>query len=65
MTSLAWIIGILGVLCALMGFVIATSIIPEVPDTLTPDLWLRLATVLMLTTIACLMGRGGRTYEED
>jgi len=58
MGMLAWIFGILGGLCMVMGIVTAVAVIPEVAA-LTWMFWLVLSAILLLICIAFAMGRGG------
>jgi len=60
MGMLAWIFGILGGLCMVMGIVTAAAVIPEVAA-LTWMFWLVLSAILLLICIAFAMGRG--SYE--
>ena len=52
----AWILGILGGLCAVMGIITATEAVPLLGDALpgafTETFWLMLAGVLLLACIA-------------
>ena len=58
MGMLAWIFGILGGLCMVMGIVTAAAVIPEVAA-LSWMFWLVLSAILLLACIAFAMGRGG------
>ena len=58
----AWIFGILGGLCAAMGIITATAVIPEFAE-LTWLFWLVLSGILLLTSIAFTIGGGGGSYE--
>jgi len=49
--------GILGGLCAVMGIITATAVIPEFAE-LTWMFWLVLSGVLLLASIACAVSRG-------
>lgn len=60
MVMLAWILGCLGGLSAIMGIVTATEAVPalaELPDPFTAMFWLTLAVVLMLGCIAAVNSR--------
>jgi len=57
MGLLAWIFGILGGLCAVMGIITAVAVIPEVAA-LTWMFWLMLSAILLLACIAFALGRG-------
>ena len=54
----AWILGILGGLCAVMGIITATEVVPEYAG-LTWMFWLVLSGILLLASIAFTVGRGG------
>ncbi len=58
MGLLAWIFGILGGLCAVMGIITAVAVISEVAA-LTWMFWLVLSAILLLACIASALGRGG------
>ena len=58
MGLLAWIFGILGGLCAVMGIITAVAVISEVAA-LTWMFWLVLSAILLLACIASVLGRGG------
>ena len=62
MGAFALVLGLLGWVCAILGIVTATGALPPVHDAFTWELWFWLAAILLLTTIACALGRGG-TYE--
>ena len=51
----AWIFGILGGLCAVMGIVNATAVVPELAG-LTWMFWLMLSGILLLASIAFTIG---------
>ena len=53
----AWIFGLLGGLCAVMGILTATAVITEVAE-LTWMFWLVLSGLLLLASIAFTVGRG-------
>ena len=60
MVILAWILGVLGGLSAVMGIVTATEAIPaleQLPAPFTAIFWLTLAIVLMLSCIAAVLSR--------
>ena len=52
----AWIFGILGGLCAVMGILTATAVVSEVAE-LTWMFWLVLSGILLLASIAFTVGR--------
>ena len=58
MGMLAWILGILGGLCAVMGIITAIEVVPVFMEGLTTMYWLVLAAVLLLGCIAATLGRG-------
>ncbi len=53
----ALIFGILGGLCAVMGIIIATAVIPEFAE-LSWLFWMVLSGILLLASIAFTVGRG-------
>ena len=57
----AWILGILGGLCAVMGIITATEVVSEYAG-LTWMFWLVLSGILLLASIAFSAGRGS-SYE--
>ena len=57
MGMLAWIFGVLGGLCAIMGTIAATGAVPEYAG-LTWMFWLGLSGILLLASIAFTVGRG-------
>ena len=57
MGTAAWIFGILGGLCAVMGILTATAVVSEVAE-LTWMFWLVLSGILLLASIAFTVGRG-------
>jgi len=61
MGVLAWILGILGGLCAAMGIITATEVIPLLNVAFTGMFWLGLAGILLLACIAAAIGRS--SYE--
>ncbi len=54
----AWIFGILGGLCAVMGILMATAVVSEFAE-LTWMFWLALSGILLLASIAFTVGQGG------
>jgi len=58
----ALIFGILGGLCAVMGIITATEVVPEYAG-LTWMFWLVLSGILLLASIAFTIGRGSGGYE--
>ena len=61
MGTLAWILGILGGLCAVMGIVTAVEIIPllVLGAAFTVMFWLALAAVLLLACVAATIASSG------
>jgi hypothetical protein len=57
MSTLAWIFGSIGGLCAVMGIITAAEIVPQLNAQFTPMLWLGIAGVLLLASIAFAVGR--------
>ncbi|MFC1873906.1 hypothetical protein ACFLYX_01240 [Chloroflexota bacterium] len=61
MAIAAWILGILGGLCAVMGIITAAEVAPQITallgDGFTAMFWLALAAVLLLTCIAAAVSR--------
>ncbi len=58
----ALIFGILGGLCAVMGIITATAVVPEFAE-LTWMFWLVLSGILLLASIVFTVGGGGGGYE--
>ncbi len=58
----AWIFGILGGLCAVMGIITATEVVSEYAG-LTWMFWMVLSGILLLASIAFAVGQGGGGYE--
>jgi hypothetical protein len=57
MAILAWVFGILGGLCAVMGIITATGIITLLGAEFTVMFWLTLSAVLLLACIAAAISR--------
>ena len=58
MAILAWVLGILGGLCAVVGVITAAEVITiDMPAAFTAMLWLSLSTVLLLACIAAAVSR--------
>ncbi|MBI2980390.1 MAG: hypothetical protein HYY41_06170 [Chloroflexi bacterium] len=53
MATLAWIFGIIGGLCAIMGIVTATGAIPLLGPEFTAMFWLVIGAIWLLASIAC------------
>ena len=58
MGLLAWIAGILGGLCAVMGIITAAGVVPTLGTEFTWILWFALSAILLLASIAFAVGRG-------
>ena len=56
MVILAWVLGILGGLCAVMGIITALAVIPDIAA-LGWLFWMVLAAILLLATIAATLSR--------
>jgi len=61
MEIMAWLFGILGALCAIMGIITAAAIIPLLGAGFTAMFWLALGAILLLACIAAAISRG--SYE--
>ncbi|MDP2729049.1 MAG: hypothetical protein Q8O55_00995 [Dehalococcoidales bacterium] len=64
MAILAWVLGILGGLGAVVGIIAAAELVPlltELPAAFTPIFWLTLGAVLLLACIATVLAN--RQYE--
>ncbi len=60
MTTLAWIFGIVGGLCAAMGIATAAGVVPStltVGEQFTATFWMLISAVLLLIAIAFAVGR--------
>jgi len=57
MGLLAWILGILGGLCAVAGIITAAEVVPVFFRQFDGMFWLTLAAVLLLACIAAAIGR--------
>ena len=58
MGAIAAIVGAIGGLCAVMGVITAAEIIPLIGAQFTWTFWLVLSAVLLLASIAFVLGRG-------
>ena len=61
MVILAWVLGVIGGLCAVMGIVTAAEVDTLLGAEFTPLFWLALAAVLLLGCIAAAVSRS--SYE--
>ena len=59
MGALALILGLLGGLCAILGIVTITDLLPPLNDVLTWEFWSTMAIILFLASIASAQGRAG------
>ena len=59
MGMLAWIFGIIGALCAVMGIITAAEVVPVFFTEFTAMFWMVISAVLLLISIAFVVGRGG------
>ena len=59
MGTIAAIIGSIGGLCAVLGIVTATEVIPPIGAEFTWMFWFVLSAILLLASIALSLGRGG------
>ncbi|MFC2066524.1 hypothetical protein ACFLUO_05635 [Chloroflexota bacterium] len=59
MGAIAAIIGAIGGLCAIMGIITAAEIVPLMGEQFTWMFWFVLSAILLLASIALVMGRGG------
>ncbi len=59
MGALAAIIGSIGGLCAMMGIITAAEVIPLLSEQFTWAFWFALSAILLLSSIAFGIGRGG------
>ncbi len=63
MAILAWVLGILGGLCAVMGIITAAGIVPLLGAEFTAMFWMALGTILLLACIAAAVSRS--EYESE
>ncbi len=61
MGILAWIFGIIGGLCAVMGIVTAVGVVPLLGAEFTAMFWLALSAILFLVTITFTIVSAGST----
>jgi len=59
---LAWIFGIIGGLCAVMGIITAAEVIPVLIGEFTAMFWMVLSAILILVSIAFAVGSSS-SYE--
>jgi hypothetical protein len=55
----AWVFGILGGLCAVMGVITAAGVVPLLGAEFTWMFWLVVSAILLLASIAFAVGRAG------
>jgi hypothetical protein len=58
MVALAWTFGAIAGLCAVMGIITATEVVPTFGAELTWVFWFMLSAILLLVSIAFSLGRG-------
>ena len=59
MGILAWVFGIIGGLCAVMGIITAAEVVQPLGAEFTVMFWMVLSAVLLLVSIAFALGRSG------
>jgi len=59
MGTLAWLLGIIATLCAVMGIITAAEIVPLLGDAFTVMFWLMLSAILFLACIAAAVSARG------
>ena len=59
MAIAAWIFGIIGGLCAVMGIITALDVVQQFGDELTWTFWLVVSAIMLLGSIAFAVGRSG------
>lgn len=59
MAIAAWVFGIIGGLCAVMGIITALDVVQQFGDELTWTFWLVLSVIMLLGSIAFAVGRSG------
>ncbi len=55
----AWVCGIFGGLCAVMGVITAAGVVPLLGAEFTSMFWLVVSAILLLAAIAFAVGRAG------
>lgn len=60
MATTAWVFGIIGGLCAIMGIITASGVIPLIGAGFTAMFWLALSAIWLL---ACIAAAVSRSYE--
>lgn len=55
----AWVFGIIGGLCAVMGIITALDVVQQFGDELTWTFWLVVSAIMLLGSIAFAVGRSG------
>ena len=63
MGAIAAIAGGIGGLCAVLGIITATEVLPPMGEQFTWMFWFVLSAILLLASIAFAVGRGGGGYE--
>ena len=59
MGMMALFLGLLGGLCAIVGIITVTGVIPPIGEAFDWGFWSALAIILLLGSIASAVGRGG------
>ena len=59
MAMAAWIFGVIGGLCAVMGICTAFGLVPLLGAEFTSMFWLVLSAIMLLASIAFAVGRSG------
>jgi len=59
MAIAAWVFGIIGGLCAVMGIITALDVVQQFGDELTWTFWLVVSAIMLLGSIAFAVGRSG------
>ena len=59
MGMLAWLVGTIGALGAVMGIITAAEVVPPLGTEFTWTFWFMLSSILVLLSIAFAVGSGG------
>ena len=65
MGLMAAIVGSIGGLCGALGVVTAFDVLPDIGEQFTVTFWFSLAVILLLGSIAMLLGRGSGGADYD
>jgi hypothetical protein len=63
MGAMAAILGGIGGLCAVLGVITATEVLPPLHEEFTWMFWFGLSTILLLASIALAVGGRGGSYD--